>query len=234
MDKKVLLLSALLFAILTPPVFAHDVSTSESAKPEIVKERPQNTKDRLMKLKEAFQAQKEDSKGKQKEKMEAMRAEFKTKREEFKLKLSELKDTRKKTIVENVDLKLSTINKNATQRMNSSIEKLERILEKLVLKAETMKSEGIDTTNAEAAVLEARTAIQAAKDAVATQAAKEYVASITTEETLKSTVGEAMTRLRKDLNSTHDSVKTAKQKVIDVARLLGKTKGVTPTVSPSI
>ncbi len=229
MNKKILLLSALLFVFFTPVTSAHDEPTSSSAKPHDIKQPVM----RVMEQKENFKIKKEESKEKYQEKIDAMRLEFKAKREEFKAKLAELKDTRKKNIVEHVDLKLSNINKNSTARMSQSLSKLDTLLEKFSSRAAILKTEGKDTTEVDAAIVTAKAAIKTATEAVAIQAAREYAAEIKDEQTLKNTVGEAVKSLRQDLKATQDQVKIAKEKVMDVARALAKLHSPKTTSTPS-
>lgn len=163
-----------------------------------------------------------------------LKEQFQEKREEFKEKLQALKDERKKAIVERVDKLLNTINQNWAQRMDEAIKRLENLLTKFSERAAKLKAEGKNTQTIDTAIADAKTAIQAAKDAVEEQAAKEYVADLSDETRLKSTVGEAMVNLRRDLKTAREVVKTAKQKVIDVARALAKLKpSESETVKPT-
>ncbi|KKU02512.1 MAG: hypothetical protein UX99_C0007G0015 [Candidatus Amesbacteria bacterium GW2011_GWB1_47_26] len=113
-----------------------------------------------------------------------------TRREEFKQKLQTVKDERKKKIVERADAKLAEINKRRTDAMTRHLDKMSEILAKV-------KARGGDTTAAEAAVAEARSA-------VAAQAAKVYTITITTEDKLKINVGETMKALITDLRNLHE------------------------------
>ncbi len=234
MNKKSLILTAILFVMLVPIVSAQTNSTTESAKPqlrELPKEKQAILKDRLVAQKVVRKEYEEMSR----EKKEEMRAKLQAIREDFREKLAGLKDERKKSIIERVDLNLSTINQNSTNRMNSSIEKLEVLLDKFASRGAILKLEGKDTSEVDNAILAAESAIASAKEAVATQSAKEYVAEISDETTLKNNVGQAVKSLRQDLKIAHDAVKIAKQKVIDVARALAKLKlnPVTPGAESS-
>ena len=112
------------------------------------------------------------------------------KREEFKQKVENIRDERKKKIVERVDAKLAEINKRRTDAMTRHLDKMSEILAKVKLR-------GGDTTAAEAAVAEARSA-------VAVQAAKTYTITISTEDKLKINVGETMKVLMTDLRNLHE------------------------------
>ena len=159
-----------------------------------------------------------------------LKMKLQEKRAEFKEKLEQLKDTRKKQIAKRADEKLAKVNQNSTERMNSAIEKLETLLEKFATRAAAQKTEGKDTAEVDAAIVAAKDAIADAKEAVVTQAAKVYTADLSDEGTLKNTFGQAMSDLRKDLKATHDVVKLAKEKVMDVARALAKLRAPSPTI----
>lgn len=163
-------------------------------------------------------------------------AEIKANREEFRLKLQALKDMRKKNIAERADQKLQKANQKSTNHFTQAIEKLEKLLQKFSDRAEKLKQEGQNTSEVDAAIAAAESAIAQAKEAVTTQGAKEYTADITDADSLKREFGEEMSTLRNDLKLTHDTVKLAKQKVIDVARALAKLEStkISPTVQPSI
>lgn len=226
MSKKTLLIFALLFVVVVPIASAETNSTSDSARPHPLKELRLENHEIAMENRVGFQELLQ-------EKRLAMRSANQTEREEFKAKLAELKDQRKKTIVERIDLKLSTINQNGTQHLSMAIERLEKLLDKFKARAQKARTEGKNTTEVDAAITAAETAINSAKEAVATQAAKQYTAQITDETTLKDTVGKAVSSLRHDLHATFDVVKNAKQKVMDVARALAKLHSIDTTATPS-
>lgn len=111
-------------------------------------------------------------------------------RQEFKNKLQTVKDEGKRKIVERIDVKLAEINKRRTDAMTRHLDKMSEILAKVKLR-------GGDTTAAEAAVADARSAVVA-------QAAKTYTITISTEDKLKINVGETMKALMTDLRKLHE------------------------------
>jgi len=161
---------------------------------------------------------------------------MKERRTAFTQKLKEIKDARKKTVVERVDTKLATINKNRTDSMTKVLERLETLLAKFSEKANTVKGQGVDTASVESAITEAETAIANAKTAVLTQAAHEYTPEITDETTLRETVGAALKTLQNDLKTTYGVVTEAKRAVMKVAEELAKVRGSAgePTASPTV
>lgn len=131
-------------------------------------------------------------------------------REEFKQKLQIVKDERKKKIVERADAKLAEINKRRTDAMVRHLDKMTEILAKV-------KARGGDTTTADAAVIDARSAVVA-------QAAKTYTITISTEDKLKFNVGETMKALMTDLRNLHEEKIVLARKAVS-----GAIKSVKPT-----
>ena len=221
-NKSISLFILLIFAVLAPLTSAEINSTTDSARLESIKER-------LMVRKIA----REDLQKLMLMRKEAKSSEIQAKRDEFKTKLAELKDQRKKLTVERIDTRLSTINENGVQRFSLAIEKLEKLLDKFSQRVQVAKNEGKNTIEAEAAVTAAELAINDAKEAVATQSAKDYTAAIIDENTLKNNVGQKVSGLEHDLKSVFATVKTAKQKVMDVARAVAKLRSIEKTATPS-
>lgn len=141
-------------------------------------------------------------------------------RAEFKEKLSELKDARKKEIVEKLDARFATVNKKATGRFLETLDKLSDILKGVQKKATEAKTAGKDTTEAQTSITAAQSAIDAAKTAVTTQSAKTYTITISTEDKLRMDVGTTASSLHADLRSVHKLVSDAKQAVVKAARLV--------------
>lgn len=179
--------------------------------------------------KEAMTEKRKELKEQMEENREAMKEKFKAQREAFKEKLETIKDEKKKMTVEKVDARLLEINKNRTDRMAESLTKLKEILAKITEKAGATPSSALSQ-----AITSANTAITTAETAVAAQAGKEYVATITTESTLRQTVGTVMSQLQKDLQTTNAIVITAKKAVRTAGMELAKQNGeLMPSLTPS-
>lgn len=148
-------------------------------------------------------------------------------RAEFQQKLQTIRDTRKKTIVEKIDARIATTNKNATDKMTLALDKLSAILTKLSQRSTTLKAAGKNTAGAESLITLANSAINTAKTAVAAQALKQYDITITTDQNLKMNVGTVVSQFRLDLQAVHKTVVDAKQAVqkaaTELARITGKT-----------
>lgn len=164
---------------------------------------------------------------------------FKAARDVFKQRLAALKDQRKKNVVDKVDQKLSTVNKNRTDHMGDVLDRLSGILDKISEKAALLKNQGKNTASLDTAIANARTAITTAQTAVTAQAAKEYIAQIADETTLKTTVGTTVSQLQSDLLATRKTVIDARMAVLNAAMELAKLRGEglhpsgIPAISPT-
>ncbi|MBU0619147.1 hypothetical protein KKD62_02835, partial [Patescibacteria group bacterium] len=136
------------------------------------------------------------------------------KREEFRARLANIQDQRKQTILARIDSNLARLNQHLTDRMKHQLEILTKILDKLSGRLEQAKTEGYDTSEAEAAITAAKEAINKAETAVAEQAAKEYVIEFEDDSGLRIGASEAKQSLRNDLKAVHQLVKTARQAVV--------------------
>ena len=191
------------------PVSAQDTTFSSPSSKTLRQELPQKIQANRENLQGRIQELRDELKQKRKEAQEL----FKEKREEFKTRLQKIKDVRKKTLVEQIDEKISTINKNRADHFLQVLERLEVILDRIRDKAETAQTNGKDTSNLSSAIAAAQDAISTAKSAIITQAGKDYVIDASDEAMLKNAVGKTTSQFRKDLRDTHKAVVDAKQAV---------------------
>ena len=133
------------------------------------------------------------------------RAAIKAKMDEYKTRIQAIKDERKKLLVERIDSKISNLNKKYTTHLSDVLTKLQMILDKV-------KADVIDP-KVLADITTAQSAIDAAKKLNDAQAAKQYVPDITTDATLRTTVGSIVSQFRLDLVADHKAVVDAKQAV---------------------
>lgn len=169
-------------------------------------------------------------------KREEAKIKFKTQRDEFKQKVTTLTDTKKQTIVSRMDTKMSSMNTNFTTKMSSVLERLTTVIDSLEHKIATAKAQGVSTVSAEAALVQAKSAVTTAQTALSTQAGKEYVIQITDEAALKNNVGTTVKLVQTDFQTTHKTVIAAKQAVLKAAQevvKLKKTTSVEPTTIPA-
>jgi Spy/CpxP family protein refolding chaperone len=227
--------------VLTGSIVSAETKSTDSAKPKKNREQielREERKDLMVQKSTIIREQNQELKNLVQARRASLSAEIKANRVEFRTKLQEIKDERKQLLAENIDEKLNTINQDSTNRMSLALGKMSTLLDKFSSRAAALE-EGENVASVESAITAAETAISDAEDAVASQAAKDYTPEITDETTLRSNFGETMSQLRKDLKATYDIVKSAKQKVIDVARTLAKLKlgdivpSNEPTASPS-
>lgn len=233
--KKILALTIFFSAvvIITPIPSIAVAGTDSSTLQENKQEAIETAKDKRAEIKEKAIEKRTALKDKIQKQREAAKEKFSAKREAFKAKLETIKDEKKKAVVERIDTKMAEVNKNRTDRMSEILEKLTSILDKVKEKASALKEQGKDTSAADLAITQAQSALTTAQTALATQAGKEYVASISTESTLKNTVGKTVSQMQTDLRAVHKTVVDAKQAVQNAAKELRKVLGEKITVTPT-
>ncbi|QQG40782.1 MAG: hypothetical protein HYV37_00460 [Candidatus Levyibacteriota bacterium] len=244
-QKRLIVFSAIVFLsfIFVPSTIAQTESAAQKEKRQNALEKQleikKQTQERMTAIRETRQAtraaileQKKELRETIMQKREEAKELFKAKRETLKLKIAQIKDERKKVVLERIDNKLSAVNTNRIDAMTANLEKLSSILTKITEQANTAKANEKNTAILDAAIITAQSSITSAKSIVATQAGKEYVITITTEQALKSAVGKTTSQLQADLQIAHKTVVDAKQAVQKAAAELAKiTKVEKPTVS---
>lgn len=213
-----------------PTVSAQDATSPATPSKTLRQGLHEKTQNRQENIQEKIQALRDELQQQRKKAREL----FREKREEFKTRLQELKDVRKKTLVERIDTRITTMNTNRTNHFLDVLERLEVILDRIRDKAETAKTNGKDTSELEAAITAASDALSLARSAVAAQAGKEYIIDASSEAGLKNNVGKIISQLRIDLSSTHKAVINAKQAVRKAATELAKlvsAKGINNPLS---
>ena len=146
---------------------------------------------------------------------------FQSQREEFQEKLADIKETRKKNIVERVDEKISNLNERHTTRLNNHLTRMSEVLAKIEEKAADKTG---DSADLDAAITKATAAIETAQTAVDDQAGKEYVIEFDDESELGTAVRSLFASFKSDIQETHMTVKEAHKAVVDVAKALGSAR----------
>ena len=146
----------------------------------------------------------------------------KTTRAQFQTAVTQIKDVRKKAIVEKVDSRIATVDQIRTANMTKQLTQIKNVLDKLDLKIATASTAGKDVTVAKTAMSSARNAWTVAQTAVTAQAAKTYTPSISTDTTLKTVVSSTVKGVVDDLKNTHQLVIAARQAAVDVAKAVAK------------
>lgn len=177
---------------------------------ETVKEKQIKIKEKREEIEMTIQKQREEAKEK-----------FEMQREEFKTKILEIKDQRTKEVVERVDGRLNTVNANRTAALTKHLDRMSSILVRIENRVAKKRSDGVDTSAVDKAVVEAQSAIDTAKEAVTSQASKEYIVTITDETKLKIDVKSAFDQFKSDMEATLLTIKQAKEALTAAARLLG-------------
>jgi hypothetical protein len=185
----------------------------------------------IMENKETFMEKLETEREARKTKIEEMRTTFKTEREDFKEKMNLIKDQRRKKLTENIDNRMSTVNKNQTARMTKALEKLTEHLTKLEERVKKAKENGVDTSTVESLISAAKTAISSATAIVEEQAAKDYVFTITDEKNLGQSIKSAYETLSKDLRAAQAALVKAKEAVVAAYKAAAQLEKITPTTS---
>lgn len=173
-------------------------------------------------MKQSLMQQRQQAKQELQQKISQAYTQMKEAREEWRQKLASIQDEKKRLIVERIDEKIVDFNKKHATRFEEVLEKLQSILDKIKEKAKDLKSEGENTTALNTAVLSAQKAIDAAETAIDKQEVKEYEIQISTEDTLRLTVGTTVSQFRRDLRDTHKAVVDAKQAVMNARKELAK------------
>lgn len=153
------------------------------------------------------------------------REQMKQRIDEYKSRISEIRDTRKRALIERISGKIMKANQNLIRKMTEALEKLSQRLTRLEERGAALKISGKDTTEFDQAVSLAETAIDQASAAVTEQALKEYSANITDEAGLKNYVGAMVSEFRSDISGAFKLVSAARQAVAKVISELGKIEG---------
>ena len=176
-------------------------------------------------FKEMLQVQKEE----RKTKMEQVRESFKEKRAEFKEKIETIKDERKKQLTEKIDNRMTTVNKNQTDRMLKALERLTEHVNKLEERIVKTEENSAEVSAIEKLIETAKTAISDAMAIVEEQAAKDYAFTITDEANLGQSIKASYDVLSSDLKKAQESLVKAKEAVVSVYKAVLSLEKITPT-----
>lgn len=143
-----------------------------------------------------------------------------------KQKMAEIKDAKKKEIVNRVTEKMQTLSTKRLDIFTEQLAKMGTILDTLTDK-QTAQSAATGanerTTRVNSAIAAARTAIEKARTAVTNQAAKSYTVTITTEANLGTDVRKSISSVEFDLKAVNETVKVARSAVsLAVKEYLGE------------
>lgn len=187
---------------------------------------PKNT---TMEQRETFKMTLESERAERKTKIAAEMLSFKEKRAELKEKMAAIKDEKKKKLAEQIDNRMSTVNKNQTNRMIKALERLTEHLNKLEGRVIETEENATDVLNIEALIKTAKTAISDSMAIVEEQAAKDYVFTIIDEKNLGQSIKASYDLLSKDLKKAQESLVKAKEAVVAVYKAVLSLEKITPT-----
>jgi hypothetical protein len=155
----------------------------------------------------------------------AVAAKVTANHEMFQSKLAGIKDTKKRTIVENVQNRITEINTNRIDTATKHLATMKNLLDKISAKALEVQKNGKDITSVTTAIATAQTAIDDAMAAVASQASKVYTIPISTENTLRNSVFSTRKSLETDILAMHQKVVTARTAVYNAIKALAIVRG---------
>jgi len=204
-------------------------NSSDSAKEEKIKK----IKAEYVKLINGKQSQISIATGEAKSNVQNREAEIekvKKEKELFKSRVETIQNARKKQTVLTISTKIASINKSATDKMNTALDKLDTILKNLINQTAKLKSDNKDTLNIETDTVDAQVALTEAQTEVMIQANKEYVLQISSSEaTLKESISPMIISLNKDITHIHQTVIKVKDTVVKIYKEIYELKLPTPT-----
>jgi hypothetical protein len=138
---------------------------------------------------------------------------------EFREKLQELKNERKRKVVEGFDEKISGMNVSWLDKWTRTLDRLSGILDKIESRAERAEVDIADE------VVEARTVISRARGVVEAQGEKIYVIEFDDESDLGQGARATIAEVRADYNEVKESVSEAREAVYGALKSLANNLG---------
>ncbi len=155
-----------------------------------------------------------------------------TQRAALQTKLAAIKDTQKQATVLKLNDQFAQINQNKTDQLNTALNTISEALGKIQENSAALQSAGTNTTDLDAKIAVAQTAINTARAAVVVQAGKTYPITITTATALKTSVGAVSKTLEADIGTTRSTVaaaRTAVQQALTALTVLQGSPATTTT-----
>ena len=196
-----------------------NVKVTLQAERETKKAEMEKIKEEIKLKREAFKEMLQTEKEERKTKIGEMKETFKRERENFKEKIKTIRDERKKLLTEKIDNRMSTVNKNQTDRMLNALERLTEHVNKLEERLVLSKANGVDVSEVEILIATAKNSISTALVAVEEQASKDYVFTIVDEKNLGQSVKSSFDSLSQDLKAVQKLLVKAKEDVVNTYKL---------------
>jgi len=135
-------------------------------------------------------------------------------------------DEQKQAIVTRVYDQVNALNERLTGHYTEILDKLDAVLSGVLSRAGKAEAVGRDLSAVRSAVTEAQNMLVAARALVAEQAQKSYSFEISSEETLRSDVGESRNRLQEDLESVKEKIREVHSAIREAAVTLAQVPNV--------
>ncbi len=176
----------------------------------------ENFEERRIEFREAL----EEKKTELRERLEQKKIEIRERVQAF------IADEQKQVIVERVYDQVNALNERLTGHYTEILDKLDAVLSGVLSRAGKAEAVGRDLSAVRSAVAEAQNMLVAARALVAEQAQKSYSFEISSEETLRSDVGEARNLLREDLESVKEKIREVHSAIREAAVSLAQVPNV--------
>ncbi len=135
-------------------------------------------------------------------------------------------DEQKQVIIERVYDKVNALNERFAGRSTEVLDKLDVVLSNVVSRTDKAEAVGRDVDLVRSAVTEAQNMLVAARALVAEQAQKSYSFEISSEETLRSDVGESRDRLQENLEGVKEKIREVHSAIREAAVALAQIPNV--------
>ncbi|MCR4305591.1 MAG: hypothetical protein NUV73_00730 [Candidatus Daviesbacteria bacterium] len=225
-SSSIVLFAIAILLILAFPAIAQN--SSPSAATQTIKEERLNA---LNTRKQVAQQRLETQKENLQTRIEATRAKIASRAATLKTRLQNFRDQNKAVLAERINTNLNNVNQNQTTRMQSHLDKMSEILDRLEARVNSGKPDIKDPISARAAIESSRTNISTASAAVSAQALEDYTITITSEGRIGLDAKTQRDALHKDLKATRQTVQEAKQSVASAIRIA--KSGLIPKESTS-
>ena len=203
-----------------------EVSEAKGELRDQVRAKQAEVKTLLEQKRAEVKAQAEQKREEFKQTLETKRAEVKsqveTKKTQLKEQLKKVKDERKQKAVEKINEQLQALNERRMKHFTEVLEKIEKVLVKIISRADKAEDRGLDVSAVRTALDSANAAIATSRSAIEAQSTKVYTITVNTEETLRMDVGKVRQQLEKDIASVRETVKSAHEEAKKAAVTLAQ------------
>lgn len=141
--------------------------------------------------------------------------------EQYRERLQLLKDDRKKAMVDILNNRMCTLNRNRMQTLNNHLDRMLKIVNRVTERVTSMNREGINLDTLNSTVETARTAINQAQTAVETQQMRECTVGITGQDaSVGVEIRNSIAKLEREINAVQLKVRSARGAVAQTIKAL--------------